>query len=217
MRFLFGWLNPERNRLKGDKKGKRNAPPVPDWLKNLKAGDVALDCGANVGKITVPMAKTGATVYAFEPNPHAFARLKAAVAAYPNVTCFQQAVGVESGLVRLYMHEQADEDPVHWSTGSSLLEFKGNVNPERYFEVECIDLAAFIRSLGRRVAVLKMDVEGVECPILKTLIESGLIHEIDQLLCEMHDKKVAELREPSDEIRRLVKERNLTHVDLNWI
>lgn len=213
MRFLFGWLNPKSNR----KHARTESPSVPDWLKSLRTGDIALDCGANVGKITVPMAKTGATVYAFEPNPHAFAQLKKATAAYPNVTCFQQAVGVEPGLVKLYLHEQADEDPVRWSTGSSLLEFKGNVNPERYFEVECIDLSAFIRSLNRRVAVLKMDVEGVECPILKTLIESGLIHEIDRLLCEMHDKKIAELREPSDEIRRLVKERNLVHVDLNWI
>ena len=66
MGFLFGWLNQKKDRT----------GVLPHWLKNLKAGDIALDCGANVGKITVPMAQTGAAVYAFEPNPHAFAKLK---------------------------------------------------------------------------------------------------------------------------------------------
>lgn len=189
----------------------------PDWLKNLKNGDIAIDCGANIGSVSLKMAKSGATIYAFEPNPYAFAKLTENVAAYPNVICIQKAVGSESGIVKLYLHENAQEDQVHWSTGSSLLEFKGNVNKDQYIEVECIDLCAFIQNLNQRVSVLKMDVEGVECPILKKMIDSGLIHHIDQLLCEMHDKKIAELREPSDEIRRLVKEKNLTHVDLNWI
>src|SRR5215213_9742927 len=35
----------------------------------LKPGDLAIDCGANVGEITARMRASGATVYAFEPNP----------------------------------------------------------------------------------------------------------------------------------------------------
>ncbi len=191
--------------------------PPSNWLDHLGRGDLAIDCGANVGKITVQLARTGATVLAFEPNPHAFEQLKAATADFPNVTCLQKAVGAEAGMVKLYMHQNAAENPVYWSTGSSLLESKGNVNPNDFVDVECVDLCEFIRAQGRRVNLLKMDVEGVECAILKKMMETDLILEIDQLFCEMHDSKIESLREPSDEIRRMVRERKLDYVDLNWI
>lgn len=44
-------------------------------FKRLHHGDFAIDCGANVGEVTRKMAKNGAMVYAFEPNPHAFAQM----------------------------------------------------------------------------------------------------------------------------------------------
>jgi FkbM family methyltransferase len=190
---------------------------LSDWLDNLGSGSIAIDCGANVGKITVALAKTGATVYAFEPNPHAFVVLKEATAIFPNVVCLQKAVGADAGHVKLYMHQNAAENPVYWSTGSSLLESKGNVNANDYVDVECVDLCAFIQSLGQRVNLLKMDVEGIECSILRKMIETGLVHDVDRLYCEMHDKKIESLRQPSNEIRELVRVQNLTHVDLNWI
>lgn len=209
MKFLFPW----------SAKAKQAEPRPTEsvWLDDLGPGDIAIDCGANVGKITVAMAETGAIVHAFEPNPHAFARLKEVTAAYPNVICHPKAVGAENGQVRLFMHENANEDPLYWSTGSSMLAFKGNVNREDYVEVECVDLDAFIHSLGQPVKLLKMDVEGVECAILKKLIDTGGIHQIGRLYCEMHDKKIEALRQPSDEIRELVRRHHLHHVDLNWI
>src|SRR3546814_19939216 len=46
-----------------------------DAAKRLRPGDIAIDCGANVGRFTRPIAEGGATVHAFEPNPDAFAEL----------------------------------------------------------------------------------------------------------------------------------------------
>src|SRR3546814_13037940 len=46
-----------------------------DAAKRLRPGDIAIDCGANVGRFTRPIAEGGATVHAFEPNPDAFAAL----------------------------------------------------------------------------------------------------------------------------------------------
>ena len=43
---------------------------------SLQAHDIAIDCGANVGKITQFLAQQQATIYAFEPNPYAFQVLK---------------------------------------------------------------------------------------------------------------------------------------------
>lgn len=214
MKFVFPWSSKKES----SKKENTVVQELPaKWLAHLKSGDLAIDCGANVGKVTVQLARTGATVYAFEPNPHAFEKLKEATADFPNVICLQKAVGAEAGLVKLYMHQNAEENPVYWSTGSSLLESKGNVNRNDFVEVECVDLCEFIYRQGRRVNLLKMDVEGIECSILKKMIETDLILEVDQLFCEMHDQKIESLREPSDEIRRLVRERGLDHVDLNWI
>src|SRR3546814_4183293 len=47
-----------------------------DAAKRLRPGDIAIDCGANVGRFTRPIAEGGATVHAFEPNPDAFAELR---------------------------------------------------------------------------------------------------------------------------------------------
>ena len=41
----------------------------------LGRGDLAIDCGANVGHVTAALARTGAEVHAFEPNPQAFSAL----------------------------------------------------------------------------------------------------------------------------------------------
>lgn len=183
----------------------------------LTAGDIAIDCGANVGKVTEKLCRNGATVYAFEPNPYAFEALQRRFAGRPNVRCLQAGVFVRDETMRLYLHENSDQDELYWSTGSSLLAFKKNVRTDKYVEVLVIDLCAFIRSLKARVRVLKMDVEGVECPILKKLIQTNLIHAIDHLFVETHDRKIPTLRSQTDEIRTLIRERNLSHVNLDWI
>jgi len=183
----------------------------------LTAGDIAIDCGANVGKVTEKLCRNGATVYAFEPNPYAFEALQRRFAGRPNVRCIQAGVFVRDETTRLYLHENSDQDELYWSTGSSLLAFKKNVRADKYVEVPVIDLCAFIRSLNARVRVLKMDVEGVECPILKKLMETGLIHQIDHLFVETHDHKIPALKSQTDEIRTLVQERNLSHVNLGWV
>jgi FkbM family methyltransferase len=178
--------------------------------------DLAVDCGANVGDITQHLAASGATVYAFEPNPHAFAALARRFQGQANVHCFQQGVLDRHDVRRLYFHESSDQDELHWSTGSSLLDFKKNVRLDKYVDTEVISLADFIGSLGVRVKLLKLDVEGVEGTILRSLISSGVIHRIDHVFVETHERKIPELKADTDELRRLVKVMNLTHVNLDW-
>ncbi|MDB6155087.1 MAG: hypothetical protein JWL90_3540 [Chthoniobacteraceae bacterium] len=182
----------------------------------LKAGDVAIDCGANVGDMTALMAATGATVYAFEPNPAAFGVLSARFKNATNVHCLNQAVLDRKETVRLFEHVRANEDPVYWSNGSSILEFKGNVDKGRWAEVEAIDLAEFIRSLKQRVGVLKIDIEGAECAVLERLIGQNLHELVDLILVETHDHKIAELRSRTDALRALIASRGLGHIRLDW-
>src|SRR3546814_15909080 len=78
------------------------------------------------------------------------------------------------------LHEFAETDPVKWSTGSSLLAFKGNVREEDFVTVEAVDFAAFLEAMDRPVALLKMDIEGAEVAVLERLLERGLHDRIER-------------------------------------
>ncbi len=182
----------------------------------LKKGDIALDCGANTGIVTQLLSKSGATVYCFEPNPHAFNVLKEKYSGAGNIICRQEGVGVKNEKMKLYLHENSDEDEVYWSTGSSLLPFKGNVSNDKYVEVDIINLCEFIESLESRVKILKMDVEGAECEILKDLINGGVIDRVDHLFVETHDDKIPEIKGETQTIRNLIKQQGIKNINLDW-
>ena len=150
---------------------------------------IGIDCGANVGGITENILKECDEVYAFEPNPHAFKALQDKFKNNLNVTCFNKAVLDRNDTVKLYFHENSDQNEVHWSTGSSLLEFKGNVSKDKFSEVEAVDLCEFIDSLNSKIEILKIDVEGVEYEIINKLIDTGLIYNIAKVFVELHAKK----------------------------
>jgi len=187
-------------------------------LFSIKLGktDIAIDCGANVGNITQHLCKSGATVYCFEPNPYAFKVLEDRFSNMQNVHCIQKGVSDKESMMKLYLHENSDKDEVHWSTGSSLLSCKGNVLNDKYVEVEIIDLTEFVDSLNHRVRILKMDVEGVECAILNKFISSGVIDKIDYAFVETHDHKIPELKEETDAIRELIKQKRIKNINLDW-
>jgi len=187
-------------------------------LFSIKLGknDIAIDCGANVGEITAHLEKSGAKIYCFEPNPYAFEVLQQRFENKENVHCFQKGVGDKNQKMKLYMHENSGDDEVFWSTGSSLLDFKSNVLNDKYVEVEIIDLCEFINSLDDRVKILKLDVEGAECVILKKILNSNVLNKIDFAFVETHDDKIPELRKETDEIRDILEQRKITNINLNW-
>lgn len=186
-------------------------------VEKLSRGDIAIDCGANVGDVTTVLADTGATVYAFEPNPCAFAVLQSRMKRKKNVVCINKGVLDQDGSVKLYLHQRAPEDQVHWSTGSSLLPFKSNVCKDTFVQIEVVDLSAFIVSLNQRVQVLKLDVEGVEFRILKKLIKTGMVFYIDQIFAETHQEKIPQLEAEYQEFQRLMAAMNIRNIDLQWI
>lgn len=212
---ILAWLR----KMDSARRDRRERPEMAAFkmaVSELTPSDVAIDCGANVGKFTRLMAESGATVYAFEPNPAAYQALLKNTEQYPNVKAFHAAVAKAPGPVRLYLHKWAHYDPVHWSTGSSLLARKSNVRADRYVEVEGISLAEFISSLGVRIRILKVDVEGAEVDILNDLLDHDLHKVIDRAFVEVHDRKVRELVEPTRKLRERLEQLGATQFRLDW-
>ena len=199
-----------------DRKERPEVTAFKDVIARLSRSDVAIDCGANLGKFTTLMAETGATVYAFEPHPVAYEQLVSRMKSYPNVTVFHAAVAAEAGNVRLYFHKWTKHDPLHWSSSASLLSTKENIDRESFVDVKAIPLAAFIEKLDRPVALLKMDIEGAEVAVLNQLLDAGLAKKIGEAFVEVHDRRVRSLVEPTQRLRERFASLGITNFRLDW-
>lgn len=203
-------------RLKPGKAEHDRTVPQPEFHA-LGPGDIAIDCGANLGAITRILAKGGAEVHAFEPNPDAFAALSRATHDMPNVTRHNKAVLDKPGRLTLHLHMNYARNPERFSSGSSLLADKRNVDDSKGVEVEVIDLIRFIEDLGRPVKLLKIDVEGAEYAILHALLDRGVIDRVEKVFVETHAHAIPSLRESDALLRQRIADAGLGgKIDLNW-
>lgn len=183
----------------------------------LGPDDLAIDCGANVGEMTAILARDGAIVHAFEPNPHAFAALSSRFSGEPNVICHQAAVSNHDGRMWLYLHANSSQDEVFWSNGSSLLADKPNISTDRSIEVEVIDLAEFLISLGKPARVLKLDIEGAEIEVMNHLIDRNCLSRAQNIFVETHEAKIPSLVAPTRALQDRLAGLGATHVRLDWV
>ena len=112
----------------------------------LGPGDVCIALGANIGEVTVPLAETGATVHAFEPDPDTFAQLMSACARHPSAMLHQKAAGTQPCVMSLFRSTILDKDARKGATGSTLIATNTVANVENSVEVEVIDAVALVRS-----------------------------------------------------------------------
>ena len=190
---------------------------IPEFL-NLGPQDIAIDCGANLGVITTVLARSGAQVHAFEPNPDAFASLSAKVAGMANVHLHQQAVLDKPGTLRLFLHLNYARNPERFSQGSSLISEKRNVDETHGVDVEVIDLCSFIEGLGRPVKLLKIDIEGAEYAVLHAMLDRGTIDLVEKVFVETHAHAIPSLVQTDAALRQRIAGMGLTEkIDLNWI
>ena len=184
-------------------------------LRSVGRDDICIDCGANVGDYTELMASTGARVYAFEPDPHAFAVLSKRLASRTNVVLINKAVAVADGSSRLFFHEDQQSDPVRFSKSSTMFSEKSRAGTIG-IDIETVGLAGFVTSLEHPIAVLKMDVEGAEIDVLNALLDADLAFRIGQAFVELHDHKIASLVAPTALLRERLTAAGASHFDLDW-
>lgn len=186
-------------------------------LAGLGEDSVLIDCGANIGDITARFLATGGTVYAFEPDPLAYAALTARFGQTPRLHLFQQAVWTEDKKLPIYFHKDRQGDEIDFTVSTSLLRQKKNVKDESQTEVDAIDLEAFIRRLGRRVNLLKIDVEGAEIEILHSLIDKGTYKKVDLIVVETHENKIEGHDLLVSLLNQKMKKLGIDNIRLNWL
>ena len=182
----------------------------------IRRGGVVIDCGANRGNVTSRLRRFGATVHAFEPNPYAFDYLRKRFRFCRNVHCIPKAVAAVSGKQKLFFHEASEDDPLLYSSGSSLLANKTNVSAERFVEVDVVRLVDFLAPFDF-IDFIKIDIEGAEYELLDDLIESDCIEKVGYVAVETHAKKNAFLMGKHERLVAKLHDLKLTKtIDLNW-
>ncbi|WP_224815287.1 FkbM family methyltransferase [Hasllibacter sp. MH4015] len=190
-------------------------------LALLRPGDIVLDCGANVGAVAEPLARTGATVLCFEPDPYAFARLTDRLGDHPNVTLHHAAVGVTAGTARLMRAANFDDNPGNASVKSTLIPGGFNIDEETGIDVPVLSLPDILDDLidtHGQIAFLKLDIEGAELDLLEHLHARSLFDHIRLTVAETHEKKFPALRPRFAALRgTLSAAYPPTRVNLDWI
>lgn len=199
-------------------------PRIGPFLRELKYkklfdalsnGEVAIDCGANVGKITKRMIKSGVKVYAFEPDPNAFKVLKENLKNEESVVLLNQAVSDHAGITKIYFNNRYNENPEKWSIASTLLSDKPHIDESNFASCEVIDLANFISGIEQPIGLLKMDIEGEEVKVLNRLIDLNLTNKIRNIIVETHER-FPTLKEPTEILKKRIREQRIKNIDLSW-
>ena len=192
-------------------------------LSMLRPGDLAIDCGANVGEITGLLAETGAKVHAFEPDPWAFAQLIKKFEKTDNVILHNAAVGTTDDEIQLMRAVNFDKNPKGASVKSTILTGGRMINETegQTIAVTLIDFPAFIQDqikLNGEIAFLKMDIEGAELELLEKMSQQNLFKDIRLTVAETHEHKFKELRPRFKALRKAIAaEFPVTKVNLDWI
>lgn len=185
-------------------------------LNNISNRDIVIDCGANVGKYTVQMAKTGAKVFAFEPDPIAFKLLSKRLRNYKNVELFNSGVWISDGKIKLYFRKDRDSNELLSTQGSSIIEEKNNLSTE-FIEVPVINFSEFISKNNLHITLMKMDIEGAEVEVMNHLIDTGAILNFESIFIETHERKIKSLIKSTEELKKRCKELNGVKISFDWI
>ncbi|MBT3279689.1 MAG: FkbM family methyltransferase [Phycisphaerales bacterium] len=191
-------------------------------FQNLRKGDVCIDCGMNVGIVSDMMLHMKATVYGFEPHPKLFTFLKQKYEGNDSISLYPQAVWHTPGEMKFHINSNEDEKLLDWSQQASLVAGAGREQFEvEAIDVDVIDLTEWIRAeiLPRHgeVYLLKIDIEGAEFELIEKLIETKLYESIRYIVCETHARFVTDGPEKLAHIEALIREHNITNINLEWV
>jgi FkbM family methyltransferase len=134
----------------------------------LRPGDLVLDIGANQGFFSCYAAQKGARVIAFEPDEKSFATLERNLARNnlsSRVTTRREAIGAERGVADFFVSPMLGGG---MNTTSAV--FASKFDHVRSAKVQCVTLSDVLsENHGERIRLCKLDCEGAETEILRSL------------------------------------------------
>lgn len=156
-----------------------NPPDFPEmlvWQRVLRAGELFVDVGANIGSYAIWAADIGAEVIALEPAQDTFGLLRENIALnrYP-VRAIQAAAGSACGKAR-------------FTTGRDTV---NRLDPAGATETAVVTIDSVIQ--GRTVAGMKVDVEGFEIEVLRGCEQALSEHRIKLIQLEWNGASEAAL------------------------
>ena len=130
---------------------------------SISPGDIAVDVGANKGSYLLWLSRAAESVVAFVPQPllAEYLRKVCEVTGLDNVTVEQGGVSDSNGNLPLYVPGDSTSPSASFETVVSSSE------PCRIINVPVYVLDDYFASRSRRIAALKIDVEGHELSVLK--------------------------------------------------
>lgn len=198
---------------------KRMQDTFSEVLADTRAGDLCLDLGANVGEFTTRMARTGADVISFEPDPGALSVLQKAIEGLPNVTLIQKAAGHQNDNLMLHRSDKWSADqPAARTQSSSLMNSGKSADDANAVMVEVVDIISFVEELDRDIRIVKMDIEGAEWEIMRRLIDHPVLSRIDCIFVETHERiDPAKYVPMFDALQARAEQMTKPYINLYWI
>ncbi len=150
-----------------------------------------LDCGSNIGMSIIFFKELYpyATVVGFEPDPLTFSILEKNTGTLDKVELHNVALSDEVGYLPFFVDSDSPGSLCQNLFTSSTLQ------SSKITQVKVELLSDHIKRLGRRVNLLKVDIEGAEQEVFDDLYNTGILAMVDNIICEFHFN----LREHSQE------------------
>ena len=163
------------------------------FLSLLPEDGTLLDVGANIGIMTVPLAKQAPNghVYSFEPMPQNITAIKRIIAWYKlkNVTLFETALGSQPGELQMIL-------PIINNVkmqGLSHVVGENDTDTGEFFTVPVKKLDDIPElQAAKKIAGIKIDVENFEFEVL-TVAKNLLLKHKPMIYCELWDNEKRQL------------------------
>jgi FkbM family methyltransferase len=166
---------------------------IPLLKRILKPGNIFIDCGANIGELTLVgrnLVGNEGQVFAFEPLAELASRLEHNIEMnrFTNVRVIQKGVAKEPGVADFYRAQERFSDGLRNEGLGSLYSNEDRSLLQGKIELTALD--RFVEECGlARLDLIKLDIEGGELPALEGARETlkalrpDLILELNQEMC----------------------------------
>jgi FkbM family methyltransferase len=184
-----------------------------------KPFETIIDVGANKGQ-TIDFFKKqnkACQVFAFEPNPSLFEKLKAKYFYDMTIQTFNSGISNEVGKKTFYQNvldytssfETLNYDSEYLGNKAKILGTNPEEIIEKTYEVETTTLACFINShVTQPIDLLKLDVEGHEYACLLGLFSEPLRFQVKYIQLEKHNDDMYENQIDFAQTEALLRENN---------